>query len=113
MDKNAYKILDYVAKYDTIKPYNKTISKFKKHQNPSAENSVFMLSTDRMITVDYSYDKNNNPVDPITLTITPKGKEYIEHCKSQKFADKFARIIPIIAILISLLSLIVSILKGG
>lgn len=113
MNKNTYKILVYVAKHDKTKPYYKTINRFKKHQNPSAENSVFMLNTDKMIAIEYSYDKNNNPVDPITLTITPKGKEHIERCKSQKFADKFARIMSIIAILISLLSLIVSILKGG
>lgn len=110
MDNNTYKILEYVYRGNTCKLYGTTVSKFKNHTCPSAEDSLFMLGADNMVTIDYSHNDNGNAVEPEFISIAPRGRDFVESKKSQKFADWFARILAIVAIVIAAGSLAVAII---
>jgi len=100
MNKNTYKILKYINNGNVPKPYGKILSKFKRHCIPSVSESIFMLKTDKMIDIACcDVDGNNNPINPSIISITSKGKEYIETQMLQKLRFWLPTTISIIAII--------------
>lgn len=78
MDKNTYKVLKYINRGNKYKQYNQVINRFKGNKFPSVEDSIFMLGAAQMISINYDYDENNNATEPLTISIEPDGREYIE-----------------------------------
>lgn len=78
MDNNTYKVLKHIYRGNKCKQYSEIISKFKSHKFPKVEDSIFMLGTAQMISIDYDYDDNNNATEPLTVSIESSGSEHVQ-----------------------------------
>jgi hypothetical protein len=113
MDKNTYKVLKYIANHGEPRQYNEVVSKFKGQEFPAIDVSITRLSNGNMVSIEYSgeIDENNNPINPISITLAENGKNYLKEHSSQTFVDWYARILATTALVISIASLIVSMVK--
>lgn len=108
MDKNTCKVLEYIGRSNNTISYDQVISKFRGLMVPTIEDCIFSLKADNMIDIGYSnIDENNNPINPATIIITAKGKEFIEKSKSEKHDKRFSKITIIITILLTVVSIII------
>ncbi|PNT91264.1 hypothetical protein [Clostridium thermosuccinogenes] len=113
MDKNTYKVLKYLDKHSGRVLYSGLKSKFGHLKNPSLAEIEHWLFVNRFAHLD-DYTETNEYGDllnPQAIVLTIKGKQEFEKYSSQNNADRFARITAIIALLISLASLIVAYFK--
>lgn len=108
MDNNSYKILKYIGKHDSHKQYDLIITKYRTMRVPTVSDALYCLNTNHFIEIHYlDVSANGDLINPSTVVIKSKGKEYIEQHKAKRFSDKFARAMAIIAALISIASLII------
>lgn len=100
MNKVTYKVLLFINSGKGTKSYNVVMSKFKKQLIPSIDDSIHMLITDRMIGINYAgVNEMGCLINPSSITITAKGKEFIENQSSQKFRFWLPIIISIAALI--------------
>ena len=111
MDRNSYRVLKYINKCDGSVLYQKVSDKFSKHVNPSIEDTIHWLHCQKFIDIGYSYENDiGDLMIPDKILSTIEGKNVVEERLSRNNSDMFARATAILAILLSIASIIISVL---
>lgn len=108
MDTNTFNVLLYLDKHSGRVPYSKFKDKFRHLKNPTLEEIERWLFINKFAYLcDYTEVNNlGDPLNPQTIALTIKGKQELEKYLYQRRGDLFARVLAIIALLISLASLL-------
>lgn len=106
MDKNTLKVLLYINKCDGRVPYSSFDSKFSLLKNPTLDVIKSWLFTNHFAYLDYAdVDEYGNLINPQAIVLTIQGKQELDKHLRLRRGDLFARIMAIIALIISLVNL--------
>lgn len=84
IDAKTFAILKFLYKNGGCIQYENVISKFKKHSNPSAEESIDLLDVNKLITLDYlQVDEWGNLKGPKLIKIATLGRIEVERCHDE------------------------------
>ena len=111
ISKDSFKVLKYINKGSGSVPYGKIITKFSKRINPPISETINWLDRHNLININHhDTDQNDSQDYPYTLSMTMEGKNAVEERLSRNTSDTFARIASIVAILLSLTSIVISVI---
>ena len=111
INKNSYRVLKYLNKHSGSVPYQKVFTKFSKLVNPSVDATVHWLHCQKLIQIRYSdVDSYGFEINPSLIVMTIEGKSTVEERLSRNNSDTFARATAIVAILLSLTSIVISVM---
>ena len=110
INKNSFKVLKYISSGTGSVPYEKAITKFSKQINPPISETINWLNCQDLINIEHSgTNENGFETHPYALTMTMEGKNTVEERLSRNNSDTFARATAIVAILLSLASIVISV----
>ena len=111
INRNSYTVLKYISKRSGAVPYQKVFTKFSKLVNPSIDATVNWLLCQKLIQIGYS-DTNElgDSINPDTIFSTIEGENVVEDRSSRNTSDVFARTTAILAILLSVVSIVISVI---
>lgn len=113
LDRNTFEVLRYLDKHSGRMPLKSFQKKFSHLKNPSLSEIEHWLRKHAFISYsDYEEDEWGNQVNPKTIVLTLKGKQVFTEHLSGHTKDKFARVTSILALLISLASIILTYVKS-